>query len=99
MNNEEVVPIIHLYSPQFPRTEGYLAGNIGGLQALRDAIDRALEGEQAIAEVFHGDGEEYNVCVTACTENQIEKLVLPYTDKRLKDTRKDVVWPRGLFAE
>lgn len=68
--------LLHLYSPSGPHGEGWVAGNVEGLVALRNAIDKALEASTAAAQVESSDGEEYTILVI----NTNKELSSPYTE-------------------
>lgn len=51
--------------PQFMwHSPAYIAGNVKGLTALRDALTAAIESGKAEASVFANDGEGYGVEIT-----------------------------------
>lgn len=59
------LPLLHIYGQHFYHTPATVRGNRQALEALRDAINAALEAKsgQARASVFAADGEGYGIDV------------------------------------
>lgn len=58
---------MHIYPQYTYHSEAFIRGDRAALMKLRDAIDKALAGDQnAHAEVFAKDGEGYAVQVQLC---------------------------------
>ena len=90
---------LHIYSPAQPHCDGYVVGTPEGLKILRDAIDRALIQQGAVAEVCGNDGEAYSVYIAACIEDGLEHLLaVPYTDHDFKETRSLAIRPHELIT-
>lgn len=60
----ENLPWLHLYGQYVEHSSAAIIGNATGLKTLRDAIDKALEGQTGDADVFCTDGEGYGIKVT-----------------------------------
>ena len=75
---------VHVYGPLYEHGDAYIVGSRNGLKALRNAIDRALNGEvDSVAPMMAADGEGYNLFIA--TEDKPfmwDQLQLPYTDGR-----------------
>lgn len=101
----DVLPMLHIYPQTYHHTEAMVVGNRQGLLALREAIDRALEGEgeQKVArvsqDVFVMDGEGYTAWVVRQDQDWQSPawldLAMPYTGDYCKtpDDADDVIWP------
>jgi hypothetical protein len=65
MSDLKRVACVGLYPSDWPHTEAVIAGTREGLEALRRAIDEALEadGPAFAREVFDPDGEGHDLCV------------------------------------
>lgn len=105
--------LVHLYAGPSFHMEGFVVGNRAGLTALRDAINKALEGEEYHnaartprneGGVFTRDGEGYEIIVirqdTSWQGKAWSDLALPYTaeDGMLQNTEKDH-WPHQLLTK
>jgi hypothetical protein len=69
----------------------------GALEALRDAIDRALQEGRAEFEACPADGEFYDVFVWLNDDPwdspSWQEMALPYTDEDIRERRPDARWP------
>lgn len=78
--------LLHVYGQDHEHEDVFVVGNTEGLQALRDAIDRALAKQDNVDAdlVFAGDGEGYMVFAIVNNaewdEARWQKLALPYSD-------------------
>lgn len=55
------LPWMHVYPQYFPHSEAMIRGNREALEALRDALNDAINTGEAEASVFASDGEGYGV--------------------------------------
>lgn len=75
--------MLHIYPQASWHEEAYVVGNIDGLVALRDAINRALgTGSPQAATEFPADGEGYRVLVLPVSEDGVRMLRLPYCEPK-----------------
>jgi len=73
--------LLHLYAQDMQHDPAAIVGTREGLEALRDAITRALDtGQPASAPAMTDDGEHYGAVVVPVTPAQMDGLPLPYTD-------------------
>ena len=86
-------PVIHVFGQDSFHDEVYVAANRAGLEALRDAIGRALEHKTGQAEAFVSDGEGYVVHVIEMTPHEVDSIITPYTADYAVDGRKDALKP------
>lgn len=63
MSDIDNMPWIHVYGQYMYHSEAVIRGTAPALTALRDAIDSALKGGEAEANVFATDGEGYEIKV------------------------------------
>ena len=79
---------LHIYAQEIWHDEAYITGTPEALAMLRDAINTALETGTGRAECFVCDGEGYRIEVVQTTDEQIDKMVVPYTDECARETHE-----------
>lgn len=96
-------PKLHIYGQTYFHEHAFIVGNKEALEALRDAIDDALEvgsreGETTVAT---SDGEGYVLKVYRQEEddNFWDKAALPYSDKTCFSNPDDAIGPWDLFTK
>lgn len=72
---------LHLYPGAFWHDDGAIVGTRAGLAELRDALEIALRDGNAVASAFVNDGEEYCIYVHQVTDDDMQKMAVPYTDE------------------
>lgn len=73
--------MLHIYSPIWQHADGYIIGDRWALEDLRDALDRAISSKEPTSfNAFVNDGEGYTVHVAWLSEQDVDRLSLPYTD-------------------
>jgi hypothetical protein len=88
--------IVHLYAGPSYHMEGYIVASRQGLEKLRDAINKVLEGNNfAVTEVFTSDGEGYDLFVIK-HDTSWDDVALPYTEYYQNNQAK---WPYQLLKE
>lgn len=80
----EEMETLHIYAQEIWHDDAYIAGTTEALKLLRDAIDAAIATGTGRAECFVCDGEGYRIEVVATTDEQIDKMAVPYTDECAK---------------
>jgi hypothetical protein len=73
---------LHVFSQHQSHDDAWIVGDLAALTALRDAIQRVIDGKQASgAKAFCEDGEGYTTIVLCVEDPKIwENMALPYTD-------------------
>lgn len=80
--------MLHVYSPIWQHADGFILGDRQALEDLRDALDRAISGKgPASFNAFVNDGEGYTVHVAWLSEQEVDRLSLPYTDETKRSNR------------
>lgn len=80
--SDQDTPAIHIYPQYSWHADAWIVGNRVGLQALRDAINKALEtGKPKVCDAFPCDGEGYGILVAELKDDQIQELHLPYYEQ------------------
>ena len=80
--------MLHIYSPIWQHADGYIIGDKRALKDLRDALDRAISGKEPTSfKAFVNDGEGYTVHVACLSEQEVDRLSLPYTDEMERSNR------------
>lgn len=87
---------LHVYAQEIWHDEAYIAGTREALEALRTAIDQALAAGQGHMQSFANDGEGYTVHVVQMTEDQADKMKVPYTDEVATDKSPEKFGPWSL---
>lgn len=86
------LPKVLIYPQPYWHQEAEVIGNRAGLEALRDAITRALGNGLDEAEVYCTDGEGYGITVLELCDELLDEMPLPYTDDDAK--QQDRSWPQ-----
>lgn len=87
---------LHVYAQPGAHQPVYIVGDLGGLLALRKAVDEALDRQAGRQEVSSGDQEGFQIVVARVDGSaEWDRLRLPYPLEGVPE-RKDVVDPWGL---
>jgi len=90
---------VHLHPQPYFHADAFIVADRQGLQSLRDAIDRAIEGGKSAALAFVGDGEGYTLMVIRDDEHPRLMLnAVPYTDDCAVEQRGAAIWPHQLVT-
>jgi hypothetical protein len=77
--------VLHIYAQPYWHQCAFVVGDREALVKLREQIDAAIQGGPGKSETwfesFTNDGEGFETHVVCVTEDQAEKLMLPYTDE------------------
>lgn len=74
-------PLLHIYQQPSHHIEACIFGTRSGLEALREAIDKALADPKAEPYVFYqNDGEGYDVVIKSVKPAWFDALPNSYTD-------------------
>jgi len=76
-------PYIHIYGQSMNHDDLFIIGNKEGLIALSDALDMvsAHWNDDSIGvDVFAKDGEGYKIIIKRANDDEMEQLMLPYTE-------------------
>ncbi len=84
-------PVVHLWQPLMWHCDQNIVGNKAGLTLLKEAIQKAIDNEKGVAEVFTSDGEGHHVIVQCVTET--EYLAVPYTDEIASEKNEKAIYP------
>jgi hypothetical protein len=79
-------PKLHVYSPSYFHDHAFIVGNKAALEALRTAIESALDAGSAAGTAIAStaDGEGFEIKVYREEEDEYwDKASLPYTDRDL----------------
>lgn len=80
--------MLHIYSPIWQHADSYIIGDKQALEDLRDALDRAISSKEPTSfNAFVNDGEGYTVHVAWLSEQEVDRLSLPYTDEMERSNR------------
>ena len=91
---------LHIYAQDVWHDEAFIVGNREGLEALRDALNKALENPFSTARCFVNDGEGYACYIAECKDEQkLDLLAVPYTDQIATEQNESSIWPEQFFAE
>lgn len=71
---------LHIYAQEIWHDAAYIAGTTDALKLLRDAIDAAIATGTGRTRCFVCDDEGYTIEVVAATDEQLDKMPVPYTD-------------------
>lgn len=90
IESRNTLPWLHIYGQSQWHDTVMIKGNTRGLQALRDAISRALEypRNDSTARAFVSDGEGYQIQITRMSRFELENQPLPYSDPIAKGSRQ-----------
>lgn len=73
--------VLHVYGQEQWHDDAYIVGDAASLQALRDAIDRALASGRDKCTSFVNDGEGFDVVVIKADPAVLDRLMVPYNDE------------------
>jgi len=89
--------LLHIYAQDSWHQPVTIVGNRSALEALRDAIQSAIDTGQNAAttvDVFTNDGEGYEVLIMPCEDAVLwETFATPYTDPDAQGTNQGRVIP------
>lgn len=71
---------LHLYAQAYWHAPAHIVGTLEALWLLHRAIAEALEHGRGTTRSFTADGEGYAITVQAQTDDQMDRVPLPYTD-------------------
>ncbi len=91
MPTNNIPPVLHLWSPEYFHSEGYVVGNYEGLIRLRNVIDNAITNGFSMDSVYIGDGEGYNLYVFRF--DNIMHAAVPYRDDIAAEQRERAIYP------
>lgn len=95
-------PKLHVYSPSYFHDHAFIVGNKEALEALRDAIEAALETGSAVGETTAStaDGEGFDLKVYREEDEEYwDKASLPYTDRTCFVNSDEAISPWDLFRK
>lgn len=79
---DEASRTLHIYPQTSWHEEAWAVGNRAALEALRDAINRALESNKPEGvTMFANDGEGYRVLVVPLEDSDVDTLKLAYHEE------------------
>ena len=81
---------LHIYGQQSWHGDAYIVGNKEALLGLKEAIDMALNQNKNIHSQYAADGEGYNLFVINATDEEMNKLMLPYIDEHAANPEKGI---------
>lgn len=84
---------LHVFAQQQWHDEAYIIGNRRALENLRTTIDQALATGHSTVVAFTNDGEGYDAHVTLLSDEQVNKLAVPYTDEFAREGSESALWP------
>ena len=87
---------MHIYAQEIWHDQAYIAGTRETLEMLKLAIDRALSDGQGQMQVFASDGEGYTIHTVVMTEEQADKMPVPYTDEIARENSAGKFGPWSL---
>lgn len=94
------IPLLHVYGQFAWHDDVFIIGNRQALEALWEAIGKALEqGQGKTGDVFAADGEGYGVVVIRRDDPWPEgwkRFALPYAEDYARDRREGIIWPGDL---
>jgi len=87
--------ILHIYGQGAWHDPVYICGDRKGLEALRDALTKAIErGSCDNGRAIVNDGEGYQLVVRRIDgEDDLDRLAVPYTWDVAAEKRKVLEWP------
>lgn len=86
---------LHIYPQQMEHDEAYIVGTHAGLVALRDALTRAIERNNAVkCSAMPSDGEGYWVLIAPVDPAAFESMDQPYSCPR--EDAPHGKWPHEL---
>jgi hypothetical protein len=69
---------LHVYSQDAWHDDVTIVGTVESLEQLKIAIDKAIQSGYSRIDLFCNDGEGYCLRVVEMTENDIERVPVPY---------------------
>jgi hypothetical protein len=80
------VKTLNIYGQEFYHTDAFIVGTKEALSALRAALNKALDDDDdsvpvANLQIFASDGEGYSINIICASDEDMEKLELPYNDQ------------------
>ena len=81
---------LHIYGQEMWHDDAYIAGTESELKGLLEAIQYALKDGDGSATAFVNDGEGYTIYVVQTTEEQADKMPVPYTDECARSKDEEV---------
>jgi len=93
---------LHIYAQDGPHDDAYIVGDHNSLVKLRDAINNLLGAnnfcptKNVKAEMMASDGEGYDLHIIL-SEDENDKLSLPYTNELFEDQGEGAIWPWSLI--
>lgn len=77
------IPYIHIYGQYSNHDDAFIIGNKEGLIALSDALDMVSaewNNDTIGVDIFTCDGEGYKIIIKRANDEDMEQLMLPYTE-------------------
>jgi hypothetical protein len=90
------MPVVHLWQPLMWHCDQNIVGNKEGLELLKEAIQKAIDNEKGVAEVFISDGEGHDIIIQCVKETEL--LAVPYTDEVAKEHQERAIYPWGAVS-
>lgn len=88
---------LHIYAQEIWHGDAYIVGTPAALRMVREAIDAALQTGHIATECCACDGEGYTLYVMSLSEEQMDRLIVPYEDEIAKNCRLEKVGPWDLW--
>lgn len=89
--------MLHVYSQNSPHDSVFISGTRESLEKLRETLDNILTEDLKFGayEEFTNDGEGYNVHIDLLSEEQMNKMAVPYSDEIYVETvnNKEKIYP------
>lgn len=85
--------VLHIYGQLHWHDEATIAGTRESLAALRDSINEALRKGLSSCDSFVNDGEGYMIIVHLLSEDDAQRMAVPYTDDIASEKNPDAFWP------
>jgi len=79
-DSEDDFGTLHIYGQEVWHDSVYIIGTENDLKKLRDMLDYAIKNPWIKDEFFVNDGEGYSVIVKRCSEEEMNKLIPPYSE-------------------
>jgi len=90
--------ILHIFSPNGPHEEAYIAGTSIDLLRLGLSLIKAAIFKFSTASFFHSDGEGYSIFNISIPKDSGGNLFVPYTSEIFKDRNPDRFHPYQLMS-
>ena len=98
MADAERIGFMHIFAQSFWHDSATICGTKAALEDLRDAIDCALISGQDEATAFVNDGEGYRIEVMQFSEDEMMKMVVPYTSEPAMEDWNNTNNPDAIIA-